>query len=227
MLPFILMEGLTSFFSIPGEELEGVVLFILKKERDCTICRDKDGPRPCQARWSKSEREKQMSHVCAKSLQLCLSLCDPIDCSPPGSSVRGDSPGKITGVDCRALLPGICPTQGVSLCLHGSCTVGGIRWATRVVNINRVLININRVFISCINAYMWTLEKWYRWACLQSGNRDTEVEGKRMDPNRGERRSGMNWEAGLTYINTLCVKEMTCESLLYSTGSPTQRPVVT
>ena len=27
--------------------------------------------------------------VCAKSLQSYLTLCDPMDCSPPGSSVRG------------------------------------------------------------------------------------------------------------------------------------------
>ena len=27
--------------------------------------------------------------VHAKSLQLCLTLCDPMDCSPPGSSVYG------------------------------------------------------------------------------------------------------------------------------------------
>ena len=27
-----------------------------------------------------------------------MSLCDPMDCSPPGSSVHGDSPGKNTGV---------------------------------------------------------------------------------------------------------------------------------
>ena len=26
-------------------------------------------------------------HVCAKSLQSCLTLCDPVDCRPPGSSV--------------------------------------------------------------------------------------------------------------------------------------------
>ena len=26
---------------------------------------------------------------CAQSLQLCLTLCDPVDCSPPGSSVCG------------------------------------------------------------------------------------------------------------------------------------------
>ena len=28
--------------------------------------------------------------------QSCPTLCDPIDCSPPGSSVYGDSPGKNT-----------------------------------------------------------------------------------------------------------------------------------
>ena len=27
--------------------------------------------------------------VCVQSLQLCLTLCDPMDCSPPGSSVHG------------------------------------------------------------------------------------------------------------------------------------------
>ena len=26
--------------------------------------------------------------MCAKSLQLCLTLCDTMDCSPPGSSVH-------------------------------------------------------------------------------------------------------------------------------------------
>ena len=30
--------------------------------------------------------------------QSCLTLCDPIDCSPPGLSVHGDSPVKNTGV---------------------------------------------------------------------------------------------------------------------------------
>ena len=50
--------------------------------------------------------------VRAKSLQLCPTLCDPMVCSPPGSSVHGDSPGKSTGVGCHALLRGIFPTQG-------------------------------------------------------------------------------------------------------------------
>ena len=32
------------------------------------------------------------------SCQLCPTLCDPMDCSPPDSSVHGDSPGQNTGV---------------------------------------------------------------------------------------------------------------------------------
>ena len=44
--------------------------------------------------------------------QSCLILCDPMDCSPPGSSVHGDSPGKNTGMGCYALLQVIFPTQG-------------------------------------------------------------------------------------------------------------------
>jgi len=37
-----------------------------------------------------------------------------MDCSPPGSSVHGDSPGKNTGVSCHALLQGIFPSQGLN-----------------------------------------------------------------------------------------------------------------
>ena len=43
-----------------------------------------------------------------------VQLCDLIDCSPPGSSVHGDSPGKNTGVGFCALLQGIFPTQGLN-----------------------------------------------------------------------------------------------------------------
>ena len=44
--------------------------------------------------------------------QSCPTLCDPMDCSPPGSSVHGDFPGKSTGVGCHAILQGIFPNQG-------------------------------------------------------------------------------------------------------------------
>ena len=45
-------------------------------------------------------------------VQSCLTICDPIDCSPPGSSVHGDSPGKNIGVGSHALLQCIFLTQG-------------------------------------------------------------------------------------------------------------------
>ena len=54
--------------------------------------------------------------------QSCLTLCDSMDCSPPGSSVRGILWGKNTGVGCHALLQGIFLTQGSNLgLLHLLC----------------------------------------------------------------------------------------------------------
>ena len=40
----------------------------------------------------------------AKSLQSCLTLCDPIDGSPPRLPCPWDSPGKNTRVGCHFLL---------------------------------------------------------------------------------------------------------------------------
>ena len=44
--------------------------------------------------------------------QSCPTLCDPMDCDWPGSSVHGDSSSKPTGVGCHVFLQGIFPTQG-------------------------------------------------------------------------------------------------------------------
>ena len=41
--------------------------------------------------------------------QSCVTLCDPMDCSPPGSSVK-DSLGK-NGVSYHAILHGVFPTH--------------------------------------------------------------------------------------------------------------------
>ena len=45
--------------------------------------------------------------------QYCPPLCDPMDCSLPGSSVCGNSPGKNTGVGWHALLQGNLPSPGI------------------------------------------------------------------------------------------------------------------
>ena len=45
-------------------------------------------------------------HVLGFGAKLCLTVCDPMKCSPPGSSVHGDSPGKNIGVGCHPSLRG-------------------------------------------------------------------------------------------------------------------------
>ena len=76
--------------------------------------------------WSRFLQVVRAAYTClkcvspcmrAKLLRSCLTFCDLVDCSPPGSSVHGDSPGKNNGVGCHALLQGIFPTQGSNPCL--------------------------------------------------------------------------------------------------------------
>ena len=50
--------------------------------------------------------------ICCLVAKSCLALCHPMECSPPSSSVHGDSPDKNTTASCHALLQGIFPTQG-------------------------------------------------------------------------------------------------------------------
>ena len=43
----------------------------------------------------------------AESLQLCPTLYDPMDCSPPGYSMHDNSADKNTGMGHHALLPNL------------------------------------------------------------------------------------------------------------------------
>ena len=75
--------------------------------------------------------------------------------------------------------------------------------------------------ISYINAYMWNLEKWYRWTGLQGRNWDTDVENKRMDT-KWRKRQGRggggvtNWAIGTDMYTLICIKLMTNKNLLYN-----------
>ena len=60
----------------------------------------------------------------AKSLS-CVRLCDPMDCSLPGSSVRGILQARILEWGCRFLLQGIFPTQGSNPGLLSPAWAGG------------------------------------------------------------------------------------------------------
>ena len=56
-------------------------------------------PSPCShpnsAPQGTRDWKEQEACMHAKSIQLCLTLCDPMDCSPPGSSVHGIPQARI------------------------------------------------------------------------------------------------------------------------------------
>ena len=87
------------------------IIYIQKYKRECiyacifvcivfTLCQ---GP----------EQEPGTNPVLCLVVQSCLSLCDPMDCSSPGSAVHGDSPGKNTGVGSHSPSPGDLPNPGI------------------------------------------------------------------------------------------------------------------
>ena len=50
------------------------------------------------------ERGGEAGVLLCSVAQLCPTLCNPMLCNPPASSVHGNSPGKNAGVGCHALL---------------------------------------------------------------------------------------------------------------------------
>ena len=76
---------------------------------------------------SSSQTEMKSESV---SHSVVYDALKPMDCSPPGFSVHGNSPGKNTGVGCHSLLQGIFLIQGSNLgLLH--CRQIFTVWATR------------------------------------------------------------------------------------------------
>ena len=54
-------------------------------------------------RWKQASGYQRWRSICVCLVpQSCPTLCNPMDCSPPGSSVHEDSPGKNIGVGCHA-----------------------------------------------------------------------------------------------------------------------------
>ena len=64
--------------------------------------------------WQRGAKSSYPRAVLCSVHQSCPALCNFMNCSPSGSSVHGDLPGKNTGVGCHALLQGIFPTQGLN-----------------------------------------------------------------------------------------------------------------
>ena len=62
-------------------------------------------------------------------------------------------------------------------------------------------------YINTYNTYIWNLEGWCKWTCLQSSSGDADIENRLMDKGGKEEGEGeMNGESSmdsytLTYVN--------------------------
>ena len=108
--------------------------------------------------------------------QLCLTLFDPMDCSPPIFSVH--SLGKNTGVSGHALLQGIFPTQGLNpglphcrqihyhLSHQGSLRI--LEWITFLLQQNFLTRESNQGLLNC---------RWILYQLSYQGSPKTLISG--------------------------------------------------
>ena len=97
--------------------------------------------------------------------QLCPTVCSPMDCSPPGSSVHGDSPGKNPGVGCHAFLQ--TRDQTCILCSGSTLlTTGQLENSLRIIGIHSKSPQWSKGhFFSKPEIFMdpeWGVERWMR-----------------------------------------------------------------
>ena len=118
------LNDLASGFIFPG----GIHLYcLLLGEQTCSRCEHSDllpvfSVFQTEKYLKLSSQDCKLSNIHNNFTYMYAVLCsvaqsrptlyNPMDSSPPGSSVHGDPPGKNTGVGCHALLWGIFPTQG-------------------------------------------------------------------------------------------------------------------
>ena len=88
-----------------------------------------------------------------------------------------------------------------------------------VIQRERVIQSEREKQISYLNAYIWNLERWYWWTCLQGRNGDPDVENRLVNTVR-EGKSGMNGETSINIYTWSYVKWIAGEELLCYTGSP-------
>ena len=114
--------------------------------------------------WTTMEAPKGGLCLCAKSLQLCLTLCDPTDCRPPGS------PGKNTGEGCHAL-QGHGVLQARILKWVAMPSSRGSSWPRDETGVSPVSCIGSGVFTTTVTweaqkmAYTFLKDSIYYWLC--------------------------------------------------------------
>ena len=106
-------SGPITSWQIEGDKVEDFILLGSKITADGDCSQEIKRLAP----WKESYDKPSPCSV----TQSCLTLCDPVDCSPSGSSVHRIFPAMNTGgVGCHFLLQGTFPAQGSNpSLLHG------------------------------------------------------------------------------------------------------------
>ena len=79
--------------------------------------------------------------MCAQLPQLCLTLCNPIDCSPPGSSIHGILQARILECVAMSSSRGSSRPRDQTCILWNSCIAGGFftyraTWETPICRVH-------------------------------------------------------------------------------------------
>ena len=81
--------------------------------------------------------------------QSCPTLCDPMDCGLPGSSLHGILQARVLGVGCHFLLQRIFPTQGLN--------PGLPHWRQTLYHLSH-----QGILFGCLDSFKWRINSYFR-----------------------------------------------------------------
>ena len=133
--------------------IQSGISFHHKKEGNLAICHNMRESRESWGHYAK-EKNKHCVCVCAKSLQSCLTFCDPMDSSPPGSSVHEILQARLLEWVAMPFSRGSSRPRDRTHVSCGSCLAGGFFTAEPLgkAENKRVLSKLsgNRWVVLCI-----------------------------------------------------------------------------
>ena len=136
-----------------------------------------------------------MKEVKVLITQSCPTLCDPMDCGQPGSSVHRISQTGNTGVGSYSLFQGIFPTQGSNPCL--------LHWQADSLALNHQGSSMNihlSELLWCIGEINTTWKIKYTSIKKNKNNHNTGSRTRvKRQPRRGQSSLGQHPRRGVAW----------------------------
>ena len=115
--------------------------------------------------WKPALTYRHRARVCARSLQSCLTLCNPVDRSPPGSSVHGILQARIPAWVAILFSRGSCPPNDWTWvsCIAGRYfTFWATREAPKLCLFTMKPWSTTRILQLADNQNILTFQKWFK-----------------------------------------------------------------